>query len=58
MHNIHQNQGDPINSPWGPANGTWQDGGTIVQTADGNYWAFFNKFSTQAFHTDSNGNPI
>ncbi len=57
MHNIHQNQGDPLNSPWGPANGIWQDGGTIVETAGGTYLGFLNKFSTQAFETDNNGDP-
>ncbi|HPH03204.1 MAG TPA: DUF2278 family protein [Spirochaetota bacterium] len=32
VHDIHQNQGNPATSPeFGPLNGTWQDGGIIVE---------------------------
>jgi hypothetical protein len=58
VHNIHQNQGDPVNSQWAAENGIWQDGGTIVERKDGTYAAFLNKFSTQASQTDNQGHPI
>jgi hypothetical protein len=58
VHNIHQNQGDPIGSGFDAENGIWQDGGTIVQKSDGSYVAFLNKFKTQSFKTDLQGRPI
>lgn len=58
VHDIHQNQGDPITSQWSASNGIWQDGATIVQKADGNFVGFFNKFETQSFKTDNSGKPI
>lgn len=58
LHNVHQNQGDPVDSRWGPANGTWQDGITIIVYADGRMSAFMNRFSTQATRTDDHGNPL
>jgi hypothetical protein len=57
VHNIHQNQGDPLNSPWAAENAIWQDGGTIVQTAGGELFGFLNKFKTQSFKTDDFGHP-
>lgn len=57
VHNIHQNQGDPINSPFSAENAIWQDGGTIVQMADGSFVGFLNKFKTQSFKTDAQGRP-
>lgn len=58
VHDIHQNQGDPLTSPWAATNGIWQDGATVVRRANGTYVGFFNKFSTQSFHTDDLGHPI
>lgn len=58
VHDIHQNQGDPLNSPWAASNGIWQDGATIVRRVDGSYVGFFIKFSTQSFHTDEHGHPV
>jgi hypothetical protein len=58
VHDIHQNQGDPINGGHSTDNAIWQDGATIVQKADGNYVGFFNKFKTQSFKTDDSGHPI
>jgi Uncharacterized conserved protein (DUF2278) len=58
VHNIHQNQGDPAGSIWWAENGIWQDGGTIIQKADGSLVAFLTKFKTQAYATDSAGHPI
>lgn len=58
VHNVHQNQGDPIGSQWSPSNGIWQDGATIIQRMDGSFAAFCNKFKTQSDRTDANGRPL
>jgi hypothetical protein len=58
VHNIHQNQGDPIGSGHDAENAIWQDGGTIVETAQGDFRGFLNKFKTQSFRTDENGRPL
>ncbi len=58
VHNIHQNQGDPLGSQFAAENGIWQDGATIIQLEDGCWRGFFNKFSTQADRTDGNGRPL
>lgn len=58
VHNVHQNQGDPINSPFSAENAIWQDGGTIVETAQGEFFGFLNKFKTQSFRTDDLGHPV
>ena len=57
VHNIHQNQGDPVGSPWAAENGSWQDGCTILQQSADTYVAFMNKFTTQAYWTDDQGHP-
>ena len=57
VHNIHQNQGDPLGSPWAAENAIWQDGATIVERSDGTFHAFLNKFQTQSFKTDAAGHP-
>jgi hypothetical protein len=58
VHNIHQNQGDPVGGGHDAENAIWQDGGTIVETAQGDFVGFLNKFKTQAFKTDNLGHPI
>lgn len=58
MHNIHQNQGDPIGTQWAAENGIWQDGMTLFVRADGSGAAFMNKFSSQTNKTDSQGKPV
>lgn len=58
VHNIHQNQGDPLGSSWSDENGIWQDGGTIVETQEGDFVAFLNKFKTQSDRTDDFGRPV
>ncbi len=58
VHNIHQNQGDPIGGDHDAENAIWQDGATIVETARGEFFGFLNKFKTQAFKTDDQGRPI
>jgi len=57
MHNVHQNQGDPVSSAWSVENGIWQDGCTILQQSANAYVAFMNKFTTQAYWTDDQGHP-
>jgi hypothetical protein len=47
VHNIHQNQGDPPSSPWAHENGTWQDGGIVIERTDGSMAAFLCRFRTQ-----------
>jgi hypothetical protein len=47
VHNIHQNQGDPVSSRWALENGPWQDGGLFIERADGTMAAFLCRFSTQ-----------
>jgi hypothetical protein len=58
VHNIHQNQGDPANTPFAGENEVWQDGLTVAIRADGTASAFMNKFSTQADATDDDGVPV
>lgn len=58
VHNIHQNQGDPVGSGHDAENAIWQDGATIIETADGRFLAFLNKFKTQSFKTDEMGRPL
>jgi uncharacterized protein YukJ len=57
LHNIHQNQGDPLGSQWAAENGIWQDGGTIVERADGSLLAFISKFRSQSYATDDEAHP-
>ncbi len=58
VHNIHQNQGDPVASGFSKENGIWQDGGTIIQKTDGSYVAFLNKFTPQSYNTNNDGKPV
>jgi hypothetical protein len=58
VHNIHQNQGDPIDSPFSASNAIWQDGATIIQSTSGKFTAFLNKFKTQSYKTNDNGRPV
>lgn len=57
MHNIHQNQGDPLTSQWAAENGIWQDGCTLLQQSTDSYTAFLNKFTSQSYTTDDVGHP-
>jgi uncharacterized protein YukJ len=57
VHNVHQNQGDPVGSPWWAENGIWQDGGVATPDAAGGLRLFLPKFSTQAARTDDQGHP-
>jgi hypothetical protein len=57
VHNIHQNQGDPVGGGHDTENAIWQDGGTIVETDQGDILGFLNKFKSQSFKTDYLGHP-
>lgn len=57
VHNVHQNQGDPVGGGHDAENWIWQDGGTIVLKPDGRLLGFLNKFQTQSFKTDGQGRP-
>ncbi|MEV6831978.1 DUF2278 family protein [Amycolatopsis sp. NPDC051102] len=56
VHDIHYNQGDPPGQ-FQHLDGTWQDGGTIIESATGELTAFLTKFKTQVLETDDNGLP-
>ena len=43
VHNIHQNQGDPIGGGHDAENAIWQDGATIIETAQDEFLGFLNK---------------
>lgn len=57
VHNIHQNQGDPVGGGHDAENAIWQDGVTVIEKTDGSIVAFLNKFKTQSFKTDALGHP-
>ena len=57
MHNVHQNQGDPVGSQWWAENAIWQDGATLVRSTDGGYRAFISKFTSQSYKTNTQGHP-
>ncbi|AIU75933.1 DUF2278 family protein [Bacillus velezensis] len=56
MHNIHMNQGNPIDTRWEKDNGTWHDGGILIQFAD-QWAAVFLAFLSQSWCTDEEGHP-
>ena len=58
MHDVHMNQGDPIDGPHHADDGIWQDGCVIIETSDHKLKAYLGKFATQSLHTDNNGWPI
>jgi hypothetical protein len=45
MHDVHMNQGDPVDSPFHPLDGIWQDGCVIADGADGGLAGYFGKFA-------------
>lgn len=57
MHDVHMNQGDPVNSQFHALDGIWQDGCVIVAAADGELAGYFGKFASQSLTTDSSGFP-
>ena len=58
IHDIHMNQGNPLNS-FGQDNGVWQDGGLFIYLPTPKTWtALFIAFQTESWDTDSSGNPV
>ncbi len=57
VHNVHQNQGDPIDTEWSAENGVWQDGALVVRRKTGSLAAYLTKHPTQADRTDRHGHP-
>lgn len=56
IHDIHMNQGNA--GSFKSENGTYQDGGIVIQSADGNTWqGIFLAFATQTLKTDDSGDP-
>ncbi|WEG14588.1 YukJ family protein [Pullulanibacillus sp. KACC 23026] len=57
IHDIHMNQGNT--GGWTKDNGTWQDGGILIQFEQDKRWvAIFLAFQSQSWCTDENGNAI
>jgi uncharacterized protein YukJ len=58
IHDIHMNQGNPVNNHGGD-NGVWQDGALLIHLPSKATWtAVFIAFQTQSWNTDSAGNPV
>jgi uncharacterized protein YukJ len=58
IHDIHMNQGNPVNNHGGD-NGVWQDGALLIHLPSKGTWtAVFIAFQTQSWNTDSAGNPV
>ena len=59
VHDVHMNQGDPLDSSFSPLDAIWQDGGLIFQYAQAPYYKVLQiKFETQSLHTDDQGHPV
>ena len=57
IHDIHMNQGNPVNNHGGD-NGVWQDGALLIHLPSKGTWtAVFIAFQTESWTTDSSGNP-
>ncbi|WP_348267553.1 YukJ family protein [Edaphobacter paludis] len=57
IHDIHMNQGNPVNNHGGD-NGIWQDGALLIHLPSKATWtAVFIAFQTQSWTTDGAGNP-
>lgn len=58
IHDIHMNQGNPLNS-YGKDNGIWQDGAIFIYLPGTQHWtAIFIAFQTESWNTDNSGNPV
>jgi uncharacterized protein YukJ len=58
IHDIHMNQGNPVNNHGGD-NGVWQDGALLIHLPSKATWtAVFIAFQTESWNTDSAGNPV
>ncbi len=57
IHDIHMNQGNPVNNHGGD-NGIWQDGALMIHLPATKTWtAVFIAFQTESWNTNSQGNP-
>lgn len=58
IHDIHMNQGNPVNNHGGD-NGVWQDGALMIHLPSKATWtAVFIAFQTESWSTDAAGNPV
>lgn len=58
IHDIHMNQGNPVNNHGGD-NGVWQDGALLIHLPSKATWtAVFIAFQTQSWTTDGAGDPV
>lgn len=55
IHDIHMNQGN--GGSFEDENGTYQDGGIVIQSANGTWEGVFLAFATQTLKTDDKGDP-
>jgi uncharacterized protein YukJ len=60
IHDIHMNQGNPVDGSFADDNGVWQDGGVMIHFPEQRQWVgVFLKFQSQAIHTDDRtGEPL
>ncbi|MFE7375671.1 DUF2278 family protein [Bacillus cereus] len=60
IHNVHMNQGDPIESSFSSEDGIWQDGAVMFEydSPQPNYSILLTKFQTQSLNTDDSGHPL
>ncbi|MBY0598949.1 DUF2278 family protein [Bacillus bingmayongensis] len=60
IHNVHMNQGDPIDSSFSNENGIWQDGAVMFEydSYPPTFSILLTKFQTQSLHTDETGRPL
>jgi uncharacterized protein YukJ len=58
VHDVHQNQGDPVGSTFAASNGIWQDGVVAVRQPDGSLFVWQVRFESQATATDASGHPL
>lgn len=55
IHDIHMNQGN--SGSFESENGTYQDGGIVIESANGTWQGIFLAFATETEKTDSKGDP-
>jgi uncharacterized protein YukJ len=56
-HDCHMDQGNPRGNH-DQDNGIYQDGGILINWADGTWSGLFIAFQSQSWNTDNNGNPV
>lgn len=55
IHDIHMNQGN--SGSFEKENGTYQDGGIVIESQNGTWEGVFLAFATETLKTDDNGDP-